>query len=70
MENLSSNLSTLLSLLAAIIILGFGYPTSRGATVFQVPEGKPCAEGIIVIENRPGAPVRLSIKTAMCGETY
>lgn len=70
MENLSSNLSTLLSLLAGIIILGFGYPTSRGATVFQVPEGKPCAEGIIVIENRPGAPVRLSIKTAMCGETY
>ena len=38
--------------------------------MFQVPEGKPCAEGIILIENQPGAPVRLSIKTAMCGETY
>jgi hypothetical protein len=56
-------------LLVITILLGCSL-SSPGAAVIQSSEGKPCAEGSIIITKQADAPVRLSIQKAICGDLY
>ena len=56
--------------LIIVIASVYGYPTSRGVTAIQLPAGKPCAEGTIVVEEQGNTLSHLSIKDARCDDTY
>jgi hypothetical protein len=63
-------LSILFKLLVMIILLSCDYSSFRSAANVQSSEGKPCADGIIVIAQQFDAPARLSIQKATCGDFY
>jgi hypothetical protein len=64
------NFSIPIRLLAVIILLTCSYSTSRSAATVQFPDGKPCVDNTIVIEEQVDAPARLSIQKATCGDFH
>lgn len=69
-KQVSGSLSISFRFLAMIILLGCGYPSSPSAVIAQLTDGKPCADGTIVIEEQADAPARLSVQKATCGDFY
>jgi hypothetical protein len=66
----STSISISFRFLAMVVILSCGYRSSTPAAIAQLKDGKPCADGAIVIEEQADAPARLSLQKATCGDFY